>query len=141
MLDINTSLFVQIANFLVLLFVLNLLFYRPIRKILSKRSGEMDSLQQMVDDYVEKSAQREKGIEDSMVLARKEGFQEKEGLRGQGIEEEKGLLQEASSALEERVSTAKEEIDKKMADVRKALDEEVAVFSQELAQKILGRNV
>ena len=38
-------LWIQIANFLVLLFVLNLIAYRPIRRIMSQRREEMDALE------------------------------------------------------------------------------------------------
>ncbi len=41
MLEINNTLIIQIANFLVLLFLLNIILYKPIRKILGQRQEEM----------------------------------------------------------------------------------------------------
>jgi len=141
MLDINFTLFIQIANFLFLLVLLNIILFRPIRRILTQRNGETNLLEKTIEDYQKRSEQNEKNIEDGMVLARKDGFAEKEKFKGTGLEEEKGILQGANSSVEEKFGKAKSEMEMKMADVRKALEGQVAGFSTELAEKILGRSI
>ena len=141
MLEINSTIIIQIINFLVLLLVLNILLYRPIRGIISRRNNEMYSLQGVVDEFQKKIMQQEAEVEESAVLARKEGYQERERLKSQGLGEEKRILQEASSSAEEKVGQAKREIDAKLAEVKKTLEEQVSLFSSELAEKILGRSV
>ena len=76
-----------------------------------------------------------------MVQARKEGYEKKENLKGQALDEEKAILQEAGSSVEEKKDKADRELGSKIADVRKILEEQVAGFSQELAEKILGRSI
>lgn len=141
MLNIDGTLILQIANFLVLLVVLNLILYKPIRTILKKREEEMASRQNMIDDYQGRVRGNEEAIESGMVLARKEGYQEKESLKAQGQEEEKGVLQEAGAAVERKLTAAKQEIETKMTAAREALENEISGFSDELAEKILGRSV
>jgi F-type H+-transporting ATPase subunit b len=141
MLQIDQSLFIQIGNFLVLVFLLNIFLYRPIRRIIAQRGEEMGSLEHAIRDYQEKAEENEKGIQEHMVQARKEGFNVKESLKIEGFEKEKGILQETSSTVEETISRGRSEIDEQVKGVRKVLDEQVAVFSKELAEKILGRNV
>jgi len=141
MISVDYSLFIQIANFLLLLFLLNIILYRPIRKILGKRSDEMNSFQSMIDDFLSKSTRCEKDLEENKGAARKEGFEEKENFKKEGLEEEKGVLQEAVTKAEEEVNQAKEEIELKITDVRQSLEDEVALFSKDLAEKILGRSI
>jgi F-type H+-transporting ATPase subunit b len=141
MLQIDQSLFIQIGNFLVLVFLLNIFLYRPIRRIIARRGEEMGSLEHAIRDYQEKAEENEKGIQEHMVEARKEGFKVKESLKIEGIEKEKGILQESSSTVEETISRGRSEIDEQMKGVRKVLDEQMTIFSKELAEKILGRNV
>ena len=141
MLAIDGSLFIQIANFLLLILILNIFLYRPIRRILIRRNEETDSLQKMIESFQGRSEQNEKGLEESMISARKEGFMEKEGFKGQGLEEEKGILQEVNSSVEEKLGKAKKEMEMKITDIRKTLDEQVGAFSKELAEKILGRRI
>jgi F0F1-type ATP synthase membrane subunit b/b' len=80
-------------------------------------------------------------MDESLLLARKEGFAGKEALRGEGLEKEKDVLKDASGSAEGKMIAAKKEIDSRMAEVRRALDAEVTLFSKELAAKILGRAV
>ena len=141
MISVDYSLFIQIANFLILLFLLNIILYRPIRKILGNRSDEMNSFQGMIDDFLNRSTQSEKDLEENKGAARNEGFKEKENFKKEGLEEEKGMLQEAIAKADEEVKQAKEEIELKMADVRQSLEDEVALFSKDLAEKILGRSI
>jgi len=141
MLNIDGTLILQIANFLVLLVVMNIILYKPIRGILAKRDEEMASRQKMIDDYQGRVKGNEEAIESGMVLARKEGYQEKESMKAQGQEEEKGVLQEAGAAVERKLTAAKQEIETKISAAREALEIEITGFSDELAKKILGRSV
>ncbi len=141
MLSIDNTIFIQIANFLVLLFLLNIFLFKPIRGILAKRHEEESALQESIEGFQARSDQNEKGIEEGKVLARKEGVSEKEGIKGQGVEKERGILQDAASAAEEKIGNAKKDMEAKMVDVRKSLEDQMAAFSNELAEKILGRNI
>ena len=141
MLKIDFSLIIQIANFLLLLLLMNIFLYKPIRKIMTRRNKEINSLEGTIEGYKNRSDQDEKDIAEGMILARKEGHREKETFKSQGLEVEKGVLQKASSSAEEKIVTAKQEIDNKIADVRKTLEDQVASFSEELAEKILGRSI
>jgi F-type H+-transporting ATPase subunit b len=141
MLEINYTLAIQIANFLVLLFLLNLILYKPIRRILEQRNEEIRALETTALEYQDLSLEREKGIEAGMIEARKAGHSEKEGLKAQGTEEERKILEKANSTAQQRIGQARGDTESKMAEVRKALEDQVAVFSRELAGKILGRGV
>ena len=141
MLNIDGTLIVQIVNFLVLLLILNFILFRPIRSVLARRADEINSRQKTIDDYQEQAETNEKGIEEGVIQARKEGYTEKEALRSQGLEEEKGILQEAGGGVEQKLSAAKKEIESKIEVARETLEDQVASFSDELAQKILGRSI
>lgn len=133
-------LWIQIANFLFLLLVLNILAYRPIRAILAKRAQEMEGMQKTAESLQEQYDEGEKALRDNVIQARREGFTVKEGIKQEGINQEKGMVQEASSQTFEKLNKAREEIDKNLIGVRQTLQGEVDQFSQELAEKILGRS-
>jgi F-type H+-transporting ATPase subunit b len=141
MLQIDQSLLIQIVNFLLLIFLLNIFLYRPIRRVMAQRSEKMGSLEQAIESAEKKSNENEEGIRENRLLARKDGYQTKEALKLEGLAEEKTILRASGSQVEEKISGAKVEIDGQTAAVRKALEEQVAVFSKELAEKILGRSV
>ena len=141
MLEINYTLFFQVATFLLILFFLNIFLYNPIRKILTQREKQKDALTQDIGDLQAQCEKDAKSVEDGMVLARKEGYLEKERLKVRAVGQEKTILQETGSLVEQKRTVAREETESKIVDARKVLEAELSGFSKDLAQKILGRSV
>jgi len=141
MLKIDYTLFIQIANFLFLLFVLNLILYRPIRSMLRQRRAEMESLEEKINDLEDEAAERAYDLEESVAGARREGSAQKENIRHAGLEAEKGMVRDATAKAGDKIDQARSEIDQKLIAARQALENELAMFSKELAEKILGRSV
>ncbi len=141
MLAIDHTLFFQLANFLILLFFLNIFLYKPIRGILAERNEKEQSLVNAIEDLDSNSEKNEKGVEEGRVQARKEGVTEKDGLKGLGREKETAILRTAASSAEGKIGDAKKDIEAKIAEVQKSLEGQVTAFSNELAEKILGRSV
>ena len=135
------TLFIQIANFLFLIFFLNIIAYRPIRGILDKREEEMSSDIKQAGDWNQKTEEFSKELEESMSETRKEGIKEKDDLKDQGIEQEREMLKEAYLSIEENIEKARENIRERMHQVSKTLQNETEIFSRELAEKILGRGI
>jgi F-type H+-transporting ATPase subunit b len=138
---IPSSLLIQIINFLVLLFILNIILYRPIRGILNKRKEEMDSTSGITDEWKRKIEKYSNEIEENIDSTRKQGLKERLGLRDNGLAAEKELLQNAYSQVEESLGKAKNEIKEKINNARVSLQREMESFSNELAEKILGRSL
>jgi F-type H+-transporting ATPase subunit b len=141
MLKVDYTLIIQIANFLFLLFILNILLYKPIRQILSQRKEEIDSFVGMIGEFEDKSAQSKQALEENKAEATKEGLKEKETLKGEASEQEKGLLKEAASEASEKLDQARDEMASSLVSARQALEKDLGLFSKELAQKILGRSL
>jgi len=141
MLKIDYTLFIQIVNFLLLLFVLNLFLYRPIRRVLEQRSEEVRTFEGMIADFQNNAARYAKELEERAAAANKEGIREKETLRSDGLDGEKGMLREATSSATEKIEQARKDIDHKATEARQLLETQLDAFSKELAEKILRRTV
>jgi F-type H+-transporting ATPase subunit b len=135
------TLFIQIANFLLLLVLLNAILYRPIRRILKNRREEMDAFQSKIQGFEGKFASYTKKIQEGTADTRKVGLKEKENLKKTGQEEEKQLLREASSKASVKIGDARKEMNEKLKGVRLSLEKEMTLFSKELAEKVLGRSL
>lgn len=141
MLTVDITLIIQLANFLLILYLLNVLLYRPIRKILGRRGEEMKSLQDTIADLQNTSARYGKDLEEGMVSAKKTGLKEKENSIHLALGEEKEMLREASSSAGQKLSQVKKEIEHAVLGARQSLEKEMALFSKEMAEKILGRSI
>lgn len=141
MLAVNSSVIIQIINFLVLLIILNFVLYRPIRKILNHRNEEISSTRRMTEEWDLKAGSYSTEFQENVNRTRKEGINEKEILKQEGLEEEKRILQETHIALEEKINRSRLEIQGKLEQARIALQGEVDGFSKELTEKLLGRGI
>jgi F-type H+-transporting ATPase subunit b len=139
--EINYTVIIQVINFILLLFLLNIIFYRPIRGVLSKRQEEIDSTKMLTEERTKKIEKYTSEIEEKISLARKQGVKERMSIRDSGLSHEKDLIQDASLQVEREIDTARNEIREKIVRARSYLQGEIESLSKELAEKILGRTL
>ncbi|RLB11358.1 MAG: ATPase, partial [Deltaproteobacteria bacterium] len=65
------TLLIQMANFLILLFLLNMFLYKPIRNILAKRNGEFEKLTRLIEEMRKQMEERQRRIEEALAQAKK----------------------------------------------------------------------
>jgi F-type H+-transporting ATPase subunit b len=139
MVEINWTVIPQIINFLILIFVLNVVCYKPIRKILLERKAKVDGLTENIDSASDLSEEKDKAFAQGVREARTKGQKEKEALLNQASEEEKVIVSKIMDKAREDMATVKEQITKETEEVKAALEKEVDAFADAITQKILGR--
>ena len=137
----NYTLFIQVSNFLILLFLLNIIVYRPIRGILNKRKEEISSTEDITQEWMFKADKSFEEFEKNLLETKKDGLKTKDKFKDEGMEKEREMLQETYSSVEQKIGKAREEIQERIEQARKSLQAEVQGFSHELAEKILGRGI
>ena len=141
MINIDQSLVYQLINFLLLLIILNAILYKPIRTILKQRAEKMTGLKAEAQKANGDMMQKEQDYQNRLQQARKEGFEQKNIFKLEGQEEEKKLLQQTNQKIEAELTQNRQKIAQQVEEARKKLSGEVTSFSQEIAQKILGRKI
>lgn len=137
----DMSLLVQIANFLIIIWVLNIILYRPIRKILIERKEKMRSLAQNVQKLNEDAAGKDEAFLAGIKDARTRGLNEKEVLLKEGAEEEKKIVEQINQKAQANLAEVREKIAKDAQNVRASLHKEIDTFANAISEKILGRAV
>ena len=141
MVNIDGSVFIQIINFLVLIWVLNMVLYRPIRNILLQRREKVSGLEGNIETAGAQMKQKEEAFSKSIKEARSKGLQEKESLIKEGEAEEKEIVGKINEKAQAELAQVKEKIAKEAEQVRDALMKDVDAFASDIGQKILGRAV
>ncbi len=135
------TVFLQAANFILLVFLLNIVLYRPIRNIIRQRKTKIDGLEQDIqsssNDLAEKEATYAAGIRD----ARKKGLLEKETLVQAAADEEKKILDKINADALEELNAVKAKVAQEAETAKAALLKEVDTFANDIGKKILGRAV
>jgi F-type H+-transporting ATPase subunit b len=141
MISINVTFFIQMANVLLLLFLMNLFLYRPIRRFVAQRNQFIAEQRQGIDQAEGESIAALEKFDISIQEARKQGRERIQEIKSAAYEEEKGMLQVASDQGAKQVQVTRMTIQSDFRKAREQLRTQVNAFSVELAQKILGRNL
>lgn len=141
MISVDFTLFIQMANFILLILVLNAILYKPIRKILIERKKKIQGYKEGIEAVQQQAAEGEQTFQSKIGEARTKGFQEKEALKQTGQEEEKRLIDEINKQARAELEAVRAQIAKDAEAARRRLEKEVKAFSAAIAEKILGRAV
>ena len=141
MINLDIAFIFQIVNFLVLMLVLNILLYKPIRKILANRAAEIAGghakAVEVDKDVQEKMAQYESQLRDAKTKA----SEERGILKTAALAEEAALLDKARKEAGDSVNALKKRVAKEAADAREFLREQTRSLSLEICEKVLGRRL
>lgn len=137
----DSSTFIQIINFVFLIWVLNILLYRPIRKILAQRKEKMDGLELSIETSDKDALEKDEAFSAGIKEARARGFKEKEALMQQATEAEKKIIADINSDAQAELAEIRNKIVDEAEVARKSLQKEVDNFANQICQKILGRAV
>jgi len=141
MIALDWTLFVQIFNFLLLVYLLNLVLFRPLRQGLKARQAEITSFE---GDISQLSAD-EQGllaqVQENLTDARRQGLSQREGLRQEGSQAETSLLEKVKQEVDAEWAKVEKKIKEDMGKARKALQAQAQEFAQALAAKIIGREL
>lgn len=141
MVSVDVSIFIQIINFLVLIWVLNLVLYKPIRNILIQRKEKMAALENGAETSLQEAKAREEAFEQGIKAARIKGLKERDAFLQEAGDEEKRIVGEINAKAQAEMVSVREQIAKEAASVRVVLQEEVDGFAKAIGQKILGRAI
>jgi len=141
MISINVTFFIQMANVLILLFLMNLFLYRPIRRFIAQRNEFVAEQRQGIDQAESDSLAALEKFNAGVQEARKQGREKIQEIKSSAYDEEKGMLQTAADQSAKAVQVTRMMIQSDIRKAREQLTGQINAFSVELAQKILGRNL
>jgi F-type H+-transporting ATPase subunit b len=141
MIQIDWTVGAQLVTFLVLVFLLNMVLFRPIREALKERQARM-AAQKADINFMETQGQGlASETKDKLAAARREGVGARESLKQEGSEAEAALLEEIKREVDQEWSQVEQQIKEDVGKARKALQTQTQSFAQLLVSKILGREL
>jgi F-type H+-transporting ATPase subunit b len=139
--ELNLSFVIQLVNFGILVLVLNVFLYKPIRKILADRHQVIDSARQKtvsVDAEVQaKMAQYQARLHEAKAEA---GARRAEALK-QAQAEEAVVLGKARQQASDSLASIRDRVAKEATEARELLKKQAESLSGDICEKILGRSL
>ncbi|MEK6410834.1 MAG: ATP synthase F0 subunit B [Acidobacteriota bacterium] len=135
------SLVFVLVLFLIFVFVLNRILFRPIGRVLDERQslteGAANEARAAKRSYEARLAEYEATIRQ----ARAESYRQSEQERAVALDERRRLIEEAKQVANEEIGRARHEIERQAAEARAALESESRQIAQRISRTVLGRTV
>jgi len=141
MITTDITLFIQIINMIVLMFLLNGVLYKPVKKILKERSEKLQGMQGEISEFEMNAKLRQEEVDAKMAKASGKAKAAldtaRAGAQASGDEKLAAIKAEADSTKDAKLADVKSQIE----SARKSLQADLDGFATEMASKILGRSI
>ena len=138
MLEFNKWFFVLFINFIVLLFILNAILFKPLLQIFKEREdsvkGDLDAAKDMKEKSEEGIARLNRELAESRSKA-KEVF---ETLKAEGLSKQREVLSATEAEALATLDKARAEIKSDAEKARQSLRSDVDKFSDEIVRKLVN---
>ena len=129
----------QMINFLILLFILNTVLYKPIRNVILERKAKVDGLEKGVEKASGDLDSQKDAYKNGLKQARSEGLRKKEGFIEEATAEEKEIIDQINKKAQANFAAIKAQVAEETGQARNALEAEVEAYAKAIGEKILGR--
>ena len=137
MIELNITFIIQLVNFLILLAVLNVIIYRPIRHIVQQRSDRMANDMTEIESFNQTAKDKLQEYEVSLDNARKEGVEVRNGFKQEGVDQEKEIVNQASAESSKELAATRQELQSEAEEARKKLKKQVKGYAKLVADRVI----
>ena len=141
MISINATLFVQVINFLILVLILYLILFRPIRRIIGERVNHVEKMEQETLDIESKITQL---ASDRVILeknTRREAGEKRSTFQKEGNDIADKILQDTREEIAAIRDDMNRDIARKIEEARKSLQQEALSLTDQMTEKVVGRRI
>ncbi|MCK8601737.1 F0F1 ATP synthase subunit B family protein [Desulfoferrobacter suflitae] len=141
MISLNATLFVQVALFLILLFILNRMMIQPLHRLILEREEHFKEKREQLNAVQEEIRRLADEYEARLRLAEREARESQLALRKVAGDEARGLVvstQEQIAAIHEKVRV---EVAQELARARQTIAQQAELLAMSVTRKVLGREV
>ncbi len=139
MVTIDITLVIQMINMVVLMFLLNGVLYKPVKKILKERSEKMQGMQNDVAKFDENARLRQEEVDAKMSVASGKAKAALDAARAEaqaaGDEKMASIKAEVDDYKDKQLAQIETQIGEAQQELKAGLDD----FAKAMAGKILGR--
>lgn len=128
-------------NFLILIFVLNIILYKPIMKVIDARKKRVEESKETVGSFDDLIEQKVADYEETLRQARVDAMNQREEIKNEGVEAGKKILADTRDEVTAMIQDFKAKIAAEKEQARRTLQERTQEIAREISEKVLGRSV
>jgi F-type H+-transporting ATPase subunit b len=137
----DLTIFIQMIIFLALIYILNLLLYKPILSIIERRKKHLAELENEIKLFNESVEKRAAEYEEKLKQAKTNASELKKEIIQEGADQAKNIIDAVRNEIPVLMQEFQQKMDQEIQAARQTLDSQSRKLSLEIAQKVMGRAV
>jgi F-type H+-transporting ATPase subunit b len=139
LISINETMIVQVVGFLVFLFVINRIMFRPLRNVISDRDIHIERVKRDITQAQKEAASITSQIQQQDAATRQEALALRDDLEAAGSQQAKEIFESVKKKIAADRKKVQQEIEVRIAEERKAVKKESEDLALNIIEKIIGR--
>lgn len=141
LISINETLFVQLLSFLIFLFIINRIMFRPLRNVMNERVDFMDQLKVDTVDAVKELEDLTKQLKMKESEVRSQALDLKKALEESGSAKSAEIFASTRREIEAIKEKAEMEVNDQISEARKHIQKESQALAVSIMEKMLDRRL
>ena len=139
LISINETLIVQVISFLIFLYLINRIMFRPLSNVMADRDIYIERVKLDIDQAQKKIESLNSQIQEQEIEVKKEAFALKEQREAIGSRQAKEIFAAVRQEITDTSSKVQKDIDIQIIAARKSLQKESEALAIKIIDKILDR--
>ena len=141
MVEINLTIIIQVVQFLILVYLLNRLLFKPTSQTMEERQSKIEAWEEKTRTLQEGARAKIASYEKQLKEARKKAQKEQKRMSIELSRQEEQKLQAVFDEAAQMVTSTKQALKEETERLRQELRQQAQDMSQMLAEKVLGRKM
>lgn len=141
LISINETLIFQVISFLIFLFIINRVMFRPLRNVMAERDRHIENLKKDTQDAQKKFESITARIGEQEAAVRKEALEAKEKLEDEGNQEAHNIIVAVRKEIADANDAAKKDVEARVAAARDHIQRESETLAINIIESILDRRL
>jgi F-type H+-transporting ATPase subunit b len=135
------TLLVQAAIFIILIFILNALLYKPILSIIERRKKQLEEAENEIKLFQDSVNKKVAEYDEKLIKAKTTASDLKKEVINEGAQQAKSIVDAVRNEIPLMTQEFQKKIDAEMQVARQVLEGQSRKLSLEIAEKVLGRSM
>lgn len=141
LISINATLIVQLVSFLIFLFIINRIMFKPLDQVKSSRAARMEALQQEIAAAEQEVHRMMDALAAKELKAKDEALDRQKAMEEEAKQETNRIFDAVKAEIDEMKTRTKEQVKAQIADVRQHLPEESLKLARAIMEQTLERSL
>jgi F-type H+-transporting ATPase subunit b len=139
--SINETVFVQLISFLIFLYIINRVMFRPLRDTMLKRDHHVKQIQDDITHQENQLQTLKSNIKERESRVRSEALEMRKKLEDSGSQEAAAIISTTRQEIEVLRKKSAQDVDSKLSEARKSLKQESEGLVSDVMGKVLDRRL